>query len=74
MKLTPVLNLANILGATFSLIFFLKILQRQTVIRDKLSKTILYNKAARKMLVKLTTKCNFLRLQNVLCSHFNEYY
>jgi hypothetical protein len=55
MKLTPVVNFINILRAAFALIDFLpKKLQSQTVRREKLQKTLLFEKIACKMLVKLT--------------------
>ncbi len=53
MKLTAVVNLTNILRAAFMLIFFCQKLQSQTVIRGNVHKTLLYKKAACKMLMKV---------------------
>jgi len=57
-KLTPVVNLINILQAAFAPIFLRqktkKKKQSQILSRDKLCKTLLYKKAGCKMLVKLT--------------------
>jgi len=49
MKLTPLVNFGNILPAVFAPIFFPQKLQGQTV------KTIKFKKAARKMMVKMTS-------------------
>ena len=49
----PGVNFANNLQAVFLLIFFAKKLQTQTVSTEKLRKTLLYEKAAHKKLVKL---------------------
>jgi len=54
MKLTPVVSFINILQAAFALIFCAKKLQSQTVTREKLFKKLSYEKAAPKMLMKLT--------------------
>jgi hypothetical protein len=49
-------NFAKILRAAFVTIFLrLKKLQSQTVSREKLSRTLLYEKGASKMCMKLTT-------------------
>jgi hypothetical protein len=48
-KLTPLVNFINIFGAAFVPIFL-----RQSLIREKLHKTLPYKKVPSKMLVKLT--------------------
>jgi len=51
----PAVNITNIFRAAFAVIlFFAQKLQTQTVIREKFRKTFSYEKAARKMLIKLT--------------------
>jgi len=47
-KLTAVANLINILQAAFAPIFFQQKSQSQTVSREKLCKTLLYEMASRK--------------------------
>jgi hypothetical protein len=54
LKGTPKVSFINILPAAF--FSFAKKLQRQTVSREKLLKTLLNEKAAHKMVVKLITK------------------
>ncbi len=55
-KLAPIVKFINILQAGFCQYSFAKKSQSQTVIREKLRKTLLYEKAALKMFVKLTPK------------------
>jgi len=60
-KLAPIVKFINILQAAplqagFCQYSFAKKSQSQTVIREKLRKTLLYEKAALKMFVKLTPK------------------
>jgi len=47
-------NFINILQAAFALLFFCQKIQSQTVSKEKLLKTLLYEKVALKMLMKLT--------------------
>jgi len=55
MKLTPGVNIANNLGAAFAPIFFCqKISKPNCKYREKLHKSISYQKASRKIMVKLT--------------------
>jgi len=54
MKLTPVINFINILGAAFVHLFFCKNLESQTVIREKLRRALLHKKVIPKTLMKLT--------------------
>jgi len=61
MKLTPVVNIINILQAAFEPIFFHQKIQIQTVIREKVSKALSYIKGAHKMLMKLTP-CQLLEV------------
>ncbi len=50
----PVVNFIHILRAVFEPISFAKKLQSQTVLREKPSKTLQYEKGSSKMLMKLT--------------------
>jgi len=50
----PVVNFFNILQAAFEPIFFCQKIQRQTVIRENLQKSLSNKKGARKMMMKLT--------------------
>ena len=50
----PVVNFINILWADLAPLFFLKRIQNQTVIREKLCKTLLYTKFAHKILIIMT--------------------
>jgi len=54
-KSTPGVNFINILHVLFCQYPFAKKSQSQTVIREKVGKAILYEKSARKMVMKLTT-------------------
>jgi len=65
-KSTPGVNFINVLRAAFSPIFFEKI-QNQTVRREKMAKHFCV-KAARKMLMKLTTSPWSTPRCDVLCS------
>jgi len=47
-------NFSNILQAALASIFLLQKIQSQSVIREKLPKTLSYEKGVLKMLVKLT--------------------
>jgi len=61
MKLTPAVNFINILRAAFAPILFCQKIKSQTIIREKLHKTL-------KMLMKLTSVVNFSNiLQSLLC-------
>jgi len=51
----PIVNFSNILWVAFAPIFF-----TQTVIGEKLRKTLSFEKAACKIMVKLTTGVNFI--------------
>jgi hypothetical protein len=53
-KLRPGIYFTNILGAAFAPIFLRKKLKSQTVTREKLHKTFLYEQGGHKMLIKLT--------------------
>jgi len=53
-KFTPVVNFINILQAAFAPLFFCQKIQSQTVISEKLRKTLSYGKCTSKMLMKLT--------------------
>ncbi len=64
-KLTPVVNIINILWAAF----MPKLLQSQTVCREKLLKMILYKEATRKMSVKLTPVVNFINVKRTNFSY-----
>jgi hypothetical protein len=52
--MTPVVNFTNILQTTFVPIFFFKKITFQTVLSEKRRKTLLNEKAAHIMLMKLT--------------------
>jgi len=54
MGLPPVVNFSNILRAAFAKIFFRQKLQIQTLSREKLLKTLLFEKSVHKMLIELT--------------------
>jgi len=56
----PIVNFTNILRAAFSVIFFQQKLQTQVVSTEKLCKILLYKKATRKMLVKVTPVVDFV--------------
>jgi len=51
---SPVVNFTNILQSAFAPILFCQKIQTQTVIREKLRKTLSNGKTAREMYVKLT--------------------
>jgi len=53
-NLTPVFNFVNILRAIFAMIFFLPKNYKAKESREELYKTLSFEKAAHKMLVKLT--------------------
>jgi len=59
-KNPPVVNLTNISKQLLHQSPWTKKLQSHTVIRENLCKTLLYEKAARKMLVKLTPRLSLL--------------
>jgi len=62
-KLTPVVNLSNILQVTFVLIFFRKKISKPNyIIGKKLCKTLLYEKVTRKILVKSTPRVNYTKI------------
>jgi len=54
MKLTPIVNFANILQTAFRQYYFAIKLQSQSVIREKLQKALSYEKVSSKMFTKLT--------------------
>ena len=58
-------NFTKIWQAAFALISICQKLQTQTVSTEKLGKTLLFEKDAHKMLVKLTPAINF---NNILCA------
>jgi hypothetical protein len=64
-KLTPAVNFINILQAAFAPIFFCQKLQSQTVTREKLHNTLLYKKSRKKMLVKLKSGLNLIKLLGI---------
>jgi len=61
-KVTTVINLTNTLGKLLDQFSLRQKIQSQTVIREKLQKTIQYKKAPHKMLVKLTPVVNFINI------------
>jgi len=61
-KLTPVVNFTNIYVQIFCQYSFIKKLQSQTVIREKLQEALLYEKGICKMLMKLTPAVNFINI------------
>jgi hypothetical protein len=63
MTLISVVNFTKILQAAFAQISFHQNLQSQTVIREKLLKTLSYKKASYKMLVKLIPGCKLFHRQ-----------
>jgi hypothetical protein len=67
MKLATGVNFINILSTFFAPMFLRQKLQSQIVTKEKLSKALLHEKGACKMLMKLTTGINFI---NILCPSF----